>query len=89
MKKGLKIVLVIVLILVLLVVADLISIFTRNKPLLYLNSEWTAEKPYMVYKSAFYNVYVCDEDSKPEIKAKWTEFSCPVVPVDGDKTNNN
>ena len=69
MKKALNIVLVIILFFVI----DFTCVFTINRPLFALK----AKQPH-TYTGIFYNVYNCPEYSVPQIKSKWTKFSCAI-----------
>ncbi len=73
MKKGMKIVLIIVCIFVLCIVLDILSIYTRNKPIFAIKDN-NAED--IVYKGLIYDTYNCREYSAPQIKAKWSKFIC-------------
>lgn len=77
MKKWLKILVVVISVTVLCLGIDLICIFTINKPLfaipIYYDGSTTK-----VYKGILYDTYDCAQYSIPQIKAKWTKFSCAV-----------
>lgn len=77
MKKWLKITLGIIGIIVLVIVIDITCIFTIHKPLFAIRSENNGSNN-EVYHGLFYNTYNCAEYSIPQIKAKWTKFSCAV-----------
>lgn len=70
-SKILKIFLKAILVLFILFIIDIFCIFTINRPLFAykVNNE-------NLYKGIFYNVYNCDEYSKPQIKMKGSKFSC-------------
>ena len=74
MKKWLKIVLIIIGILVLSIGIDMLSIFAFNKPIFAIKDDCDCVD--QVYKGLLYNTYNCFESSNPQIKAKWTEYSC-------------
>jgi len=69
MKKIIKVLIAIVIISIALLSVDFICIHTLNKPIFAL-------KENNVYKGLFYDTYICQEYSVPQIKAKNTKFSC-------------
>lgn len=71
MKKWLKISLGIIGVIVLLVIIDLVVIFTFQRPLFAVKGVTDS-----MYKGLFYDTYVCDEFSIPQIKMKGTKFVC-------------
>lgn len=83
MKKSLKIILIVLGVLILYTIFDLVSIYTKNKPIIVLNSTWfindMGEEVSKNYSSLFYNVYNCEQYPTPQIKAKWSGYSCPVM----------
>ena len=74
MKKSIKITLIVVGVIALLFVLDIGSIFLRNKPIFAINSN--CKCGYQKYLGLFYDTYNCEEYPVPQIKAKWTKFSC-------------
>ena len=73
MKKWLKISLIIVEVFALCIILDIVSIYTRNKPIFAINND--ADQ---VYRGLLYDTYNCQEYPTPQIKAKWNKFSCAV-----------
>lgn len=71
MKRILKFILEIMAILILCVIIDLISIYTRSKPIFAIEGA----VPY-IYKGLFYDTYNCAEYSVPQIKMKSSKFIC-------------
>ena len=69
MKKILKITLTIIGTIVICLIIDLISIYTRNKPVFAIKEE-------NYYKGLFYDTYICAEYSVPQIKLKGTKYIC-------------
>lgn len=63
-------------IIVLLLILDIVSVFTRSKPLFILNKETTSINE--VYKGIFFNVYNCSEYTVSQIKSKFTKYSCSI-----------
>ena len=73
MKKWLKISLIVVGVFVLCIILDIVSIYTRNKPIFAIKND--ADQ---VYRGLLYDTYNCQEYPTPQIKAKWNKFSCAV-----------
>lgn len=76
MKKGLKIILIVAGVFVLCLTLDIVSIYTRNKPIFAISNDY--DNVNKVYRGLFYDTYNCFEYSTPQIKAKWTKCSCSV-----------
>lgn len=74
MKKWLKIILTIVGIFILCIVLDIVSIYTRNKPIFAIKDDCDCAD--QIYYGLFYNTYNCLEYPTPQIKMKWNKFSC-------------
>ena len=74
MKKGLKITLIVVGVIALLFVLDIGSIFLMKKPIFAIHNN--GDSLDRTYYGLFYNTYNCWEYPAPQIKAKWTKFSC-------------
>lgn len=76
MKTWLKITIGLVALILLCILIDVIYIFTVFKPLFAVKQgEW-------LYYGVFYDTYVCPQYTVPQIKAKWTKYSCVDVPQD-------
>lgn len=76
MKTWLKITIGVVALILLCVLIDVLYIFTVFKPLFAVKQgEW-------LYYGVFYDTYVCPQYTVPQIKAKWTKYSCVDVPQD-------
>ena len=73
MKKWLKISLIVVGLFALCIILDIVSIYTRNKPLFAIKDDAN-----QVYRGLLYDTYNCQEYPAPQIKAKWNKFSCTV-----------
>ena len=71
MKKWLKVVLGVGGILLFCFIIDMISIFTRNKPVFAVRGSESN-----IYEGLFYDTYICSEYSVPQIKMKKEKFSC-------------
>lgn len=71
MKKWLKISLIVVGIFALCIILDIVSIYTRNKPIFAIKNDTD-----QVYRGLLYDTYNCSEFPIPQIKAKWNKFSC-------------
>lgn len=76
MKKWLKIVLIIISVLVVLLIADIASIYMRNRPIFAVTD--TCDCNNKVYRGLLYDTYSCNNSKTPEIKFKWTKHACPV-----------
>lgn len=74
MKKSFKIVLIVIGIFVLCIVLDIVSIFTLNKPIFAIKDDCDCTD--QIYRGLLYDTYNCLEYPTPQIKAKWTKFSC-------------
>lgn len=78
MKRWLKVSLIVVGVFTLCIILDIVSIYTRKKPILYSNTSWVinqkGEKEQKIYIGLFYNVYDCQEYSTPQIKMKMGQF---------------
>lgn len=74
MKKCIKVCLIVIGILALLLVVDLVSIYTRYKPIFAI--EKSSGSINKVYIGIFYDTYNCMEYSIPQIKSKFTKFAC-------------
>jgi len=71
MKKLLKVILGIIGLILIYVVIDLISIYTRSKPVFSIKGNVSN-----MYVGLFYDTYNCPEYSIPQIKFKGTKFAC-------------
>lgn len=71
MRKSLKIIVLIIVSLFLCVVVDLVSIYTRNKPIFAIKD---SDNSY--YYGLFYDTYNCSFFSVPQIKFKGSKFTC-------------
>lgn len=69
MKKILQIILTIISVIAISLVIDLISIYTRNKPIFAIKED-------NYYKGLFYDTYICAEYSVPQIKRKSSKYTC-------------
>ena len=92
MKKWLKITLGVVGIIILAIVIDLVCIFTINRPIFSQGEDYGT---HAVYRGLFFNTFNCPEYSVPQIKSKWSKFTCSVERTDigkvvsiKDKTKN-
>ncbi len=82
MKKRIKTLAIILTVLVLSIVLDIISIYYRNKPIFAIKVDcWCNDQ---IYKGLLYDTYNCDEYSSPQIKAKWSNFSCGHIDFNKD-----
>ena len=90
MKRWLKVSLIVVGVFTLCIILDIVSMYTRKKPILYSNTSWVinqkGEKEQKIYIGLFYNVYDCQEYSTPQIKMKWDNFTCTYFKI---KTNED
>ena len=77
MKLGMKIVTGVVILIILIIVIDMTCIFTIFKPLFAIKQSDT------LYKGLFYDTYICEHYTVPQIKAKWTKYSCVELPQEG------
>lgn len=75
MIKCIKIVTYIVTISLLCVVLDLLFILFTSKPIFVVKHSCD-DCISRVYYGIFYDTYICDLNGKPQIKAKWTKYSC-------------
>ena len=71
MKKYSKYLLIFIGFVGLLVLVDIISIYTRFKPILVIYNEGNH-----VYHGIFYDTYVCPQYTVPSIKSKSNKYSC-------------
>lgn len=71
MKTLLKVVLSVIGLVLIYIIVDLISIYTRNKPIFPIESSVSN-----MYVGLFYDIYNCPEYSIPQIKFKGTKFAC-------------
>jgi len=76
MKNWLKITICVVLFILVCVLLDVIYIYTKFKPLFAIKYSDS------IYKGVFYDTYVCEQYTVPQIKAKWTKYSCVDLPQD-------
>lgn len=76
MKKWLKISLIVVGVFALCIILDIVSIYTRNKPIFAIKDDCDCSE--QVYRGLLYDTYNCLEYPTPQIKAKWNKFSCAV-----------
>lgn len=74
MKKWLKIILIIIGIFIVGIGLDIVSIYTLNKPIFAIKDDCDCAD--QVYKGLLYDTYNCLEYPNPQIKAKWTKYSC-------------
>ncbi len=70
-----KITLIILSIFFVCIIVDVISIYTRNKPIFAIQKENGINK---TYKGLLYDTYNCVEYSLPQIKFKWVKYSCSI-----------
>ncbi len=62
----------------------MVCIFTIHRPLLAIKKENGT-----IYKGVFYDTYICDEYSIPQIKAKGIKFTCQTNSQEDKETSNN
>lgn len=80
MKRSLKIIIGIIIVIVLCFVIDLVCIFTIKRPLFAVRED-NGDSVNIVYKGIFYDTYNCMEYSTPQIKTKWTKFTCSIEEI--------
>lgn len=74
MKYYIRITIYVLCVLILCFILDIVSIFTLNKPLFAIKDN--NDSINTIYKGILYDTYNCIEYSVPQIKLKWTKFSC-------------
>ena len=93
MKKRVKIILIIIVVLVGYIAIDLTSVYTRKKPIFSFASSWFIRDSHdeinKVYFGLLYDVYNCEQYSTPQIKVKWTKYSCPTFTIKTSETDGN
>lgn len=81
MKKWLKITICVVVVILVCVLLDLVCIYTKFKPVFAVKRLCNGCTD-TVYYGVFYDTYVCSAYTVPQVKAKWTKYSCVDVPQD-------
>lgn len=71
MKKYLKILIIMIILLLSILILDVVSIYTRFKPIVgvYYKEDF-------IYRGILYDTYVCPQYTVPVIKSKFSKFSC-------------
>lgn len=87
MKKWLKIVLIGIGVLTFCIVIDIVSIYTLNKPIFAIKDDCDCTD--QIYKGLFYDTYNCFEYPTPQIKAKWSKFSCSSLNYKAETNEND
>lgn len=81
MKIWLKITICIIVVILVCVLVDIIYIYTKLKPVFAIKRLCDGCTN-NVYYGLFYDTYVCNQYTVPQIKLKWTKYSCVDVPQD-------
>jgi len=81
MKTWLKVTICVIVFIFVLVVIDMVSIYTKFKPVFAVKKSCD-ECTNDVYYGLFYDTYVCNQYTVPQVKAKWTKYSCVDLPQD-------
>lgn len=84
MKKWLKIIIGVIGVIALLFTIDLVCIFTIHRPLLAIKKDNET-----MYKGIFYDTYICQEFSIPQIKAKGVKYTCRTDSQKRQEKNND
>lgn len=71
LKKWLKVIMGIIGVILLFIIIDMISIYTRNKPIFAIKGSTPNS-----YNGLLYDTYLCSEYSTPQVKAKGTKYTC-------------
>lgn len=77
MKKSIKITLIVVSIIVLCFILDIVCIFTINRPLFAIRNDGGN-----VYRGILYDTYNCAEYTVPQIKSKYSKFTCSEINIE-------
>ncbi len=70
-------------VLIVAIAMDLVSIYTRNKPVFVLSKN-NDDSVNIVYKGILYDTYNCFTESMVHIKSKWSKYSCPELKMDNN-----
>ncbi len=74
MKKWQKITLIVIGTIIIAIILDIVSIYTRNKPIFAIKDDIDCSSN--VYRGLLYDTYDCMEYSVPQIVTKWADYSC-------------
>lgn len=81
MKKVKLVIMIVLLSIIGLTIIDIISIYTRSKPIFAIKGS----KPYSYY-GLFYNTYNCPDTSMAKIKYKWNDYNCEGIKEEVDNS---
>jgi len=76
MKTWFKVIICVAVFILVCVLLDIICIYTKFKPIFAVKHNDS------LYNGLLYDTYVCQQYTLPQIKAKWTKYSCVDLPQD-------